>query len=363
MNRFFRLLLAAAVVLAFRTTAFSQITLTTADLANYFGAGKSWFLYKSTDTATMNVGSASTSAAQTWSTPSVVFEDTSRLDNVLPSSTPYSANFPGATYTQVQSISGGPVTVQYYAYYKFSNDSLLIIGSVQHESGSVGGTKIDSTTISHRTQLVFLVPAQVGQAFSSSGDTIYSVGTDIEVSTASNSYDAFGTVNLPNGSFGALRLTGTVVTKVYLSGVLLNSVTTHSISWFTESGNQLSVDVDTALSGSVKVYGISLTYVGTTPATLVKASPQLPGTFTLSQNYPNPFNPSTQIQFSIPQAGFVSLKVYDMLGREVATLVHQELTPSSYSITWNAANVASGMYLYKLDAGNYSVTKKMILMK
>lgn len=85
--------------------------------------------------------------------------------------------------------------------------------------------------------------------------------------------------------------------------------------------------------------------------------------FSLSQNYPNPFNPSTRIQFSIAQAGFVTLKVYDLLGREVATLVHQNLTPSSYSVTWNASNVASGAYFYRLQSGSYVETRKLMLMK
>ncbi len=363
MKQSFRLLLSAAAVLIFQSAAFSQISLTSSDLANYFAAGKSWFLYKSSDTVTMNIGSASSSAAQTWTTPAVTFEDTSRLDNVSPSSTPYNNDFPGSTYAQEESVSEGPVTIAYYAYYKLSNDSLLIIGSVQHETGSYGGTTLDTTIMSHKVQLAFVVPIQLGQTTTTAADTIYDVVNDIDVNSGSESYDAYGTITLPIGQFSALRVTGTTVTKVYLSGTLSNTSTTYSISWLTESGNQLELVVDTLGSGSVRVHNVSLTYVNATPATLVKALPNVPASFTLSQNYPNPFNPSTQIQFSVPQAGFVTLKVYDMLGREVATLVRQELAPSSYTITWNASNAASGVYLYKLDAGNYSVTKKMVLMK
>ncbi|MGA7161208.1 MAG: T9SS type A sorting domain-containing protein [Bacteroidota bacterium] len=86
-------------------------------------------------------------------------------------------------------------------------------------------------------------------------------------------------------------------------------------------------------------------------------------TFQLQQNYPNPFNPSTQIKFSIAHAGFVSLKVYDILGREVATLVNGELASSSYSVTWNASGVASGVYFYRLQSGNDVETRKLMLMK
>jgi Secretion system C-terminal sorting domain len=93
------------------------------------------------------------------------------------------------------------------------------------------------------------------------------------------------------------------------------------------------------------------------------SSSQNPVAYALSQNYPNPFNPATMIQFSVAHAGVVTLKVYDMLGREVATLVNQQLAPSTYSVTWNASNFASGVYFYRLQAGNFVEIKKLMLMK
>jgi hypothetical protein len=86
-------------------------------------------------------------------------------------------------------------------------------------------------------------------------------------------------------------------------------------------------------------------------------------TFQLSQNYPNPFNPSTRISYSIPKTGYVSLKVYDILGREVATLVNGYQQANQYSVNFDASKLASGIYLYKLKAGDFVQTKKMILMK
>jgi len=85
--------------------------------------------------------------------------------------------------------------------------------------------------------------------------------------------------------------------------------------------------------------------------------------FKLNQNYPNPFNSSTTISFTIPETGIVTLKVYDVLGREVATLVNENLSAGSYSYNFDAKNLTSGVYLYKLQAGKHSETKKMILMK
>jgi len=96
----------------------------------------------------------------------------------------------------------------------------------------------------------------------------------------------------------------------------------------------------------------------------------LPFTFKLEQNYPNPFNPSTRIQYQVPSISQVTLKVYDVLGNEFATLVNEEKPSGSYEVEFNAnghsgnvRNLASGIYFYQLKAGELIQTKKMILMK
>ncbi len=90
---------------------------------------------------------------------------------------------------------------------------------------------------------------------------------------------------------------------------------------------------------------------------------EIPKIYTLQQNYPNPFNPITTISFNLPEKSFVSLKVFDVLGREVATLVSEEFSAGNYSQQWNAENVASGIYFYRFQAGSFSETKKLILLK
>ena len=88
-----------------------------------------------------------------------------------------------------------------------------------------------------------------------------------------------------------------------------------------------------------------------------------PSEFSLSQNYPNPFNPSTAINFSIAEKGFVTLKVFNLLGQEVALLVNEEKAAGHYNVNFNASQLASGMYVYRLQTENFTSTKKMILMK
>jgi hypothetical protein len=90
---------------------------------------------------------------------------------------------------------------------------------------------------------------------------------------------------------------------------------------------------------------------------------ELPAEFGLSQNYPNPFNPATTIEFSVPEAGFVSVRIYDLLGQQVQTLVNEQKAPGSYRVTFDATNLPSGTYFYTLHAGSFMQTKKMILMK
>ncbi len=90
---------------------------------------------------------------------------------------------------------------------------------------------------------------------------------------------------------------------------------------------------------------------------------RVPSKYELAQNYPNPFNPSTVIEFSLPTAGMTTLKVYNMLGQEVATLINEELVAGSYSARFDATHLSSGTYIYTLVSGNQVISKKMLLVK
>jgi hypothetical protein len=94
-----------------------------------------------------------------------------------------------------------------------------------------------------------------------------------------------------------------------------------------------------------------------------KSDNQVPNQFSLSQNYPNPFNPTTQIRYSISKNSLVTLKVYNLLGQEVTTLVNQQQKSGNYTVNFNASKLASGIYMYKIQAGEFSLTKKMTLLK
>jgi len=142
------------------------------------------------------------------------------------------------------------------------------------------------------------------------------------------------------------------------------------IGEYNNGGVSINIQYDMALDKNANVFvtgksGGSMATVKfvQTPTVINQASNNYPEEFKLEQNYPNPFNPTTNLEFGISELGFVSLKVYDVLGIEVATLVNEKKNAGSYTVQWNAADYPSGIYFYKLEAGNFSQTNKMLLIK
>jgi len=127
------------------------------------------------------------------------------------------------------------------------------------------------------------------------------------------------------------------------------------------------------ITGICKVAGEDFVYVATEEAVykcwnsyvvgVENISTNIPGSFYLDQNYPNPFNPSTSLEFGISELGFVSLKVFDMLGKEVALLVNEKLSPGKYQVKFDGSSLPSGVYFYRLTAGENIETKRMMLLK
>jgi hypothetical protein len=106
-------------------------------------------------------------------------------------------------------------------------------------------------------------------------------------------------------------------------------------------------------------------YVGPRILTSVREeqTAELPNGYSLSQNYPNPFNPSTTIKYSVPERSRVTLTIYGILGNEIETLINEEKEAGSYAVTWSNQRLATGVYFYRLTAGKYTQTRKMMLVR
>ena len=134
-------------------------------------------------------------------------------------------------------------------------------------------------------------------------------------------------------------------------------------AWTITMPGSYANDIVLGSDNNVYVVGGNTAKINQVGVTSLHDDKLTPEGFILAQNYPNPFNPSTTISFSIPSAGFTSLKVYDILGNEVASLVNEEKPAGNYEVRLNASSLTSGTYFYRLNVGNFSEMKKMILMK
>ncbi len=127
------------------------------------------------------------------------------------------------------------------------------------------------------------------------------------------------------------------------------------------------MDTVIILNNSLNNSSLAIPTVIDFPVGINNESNDLPIKFSLSQNFPNPFNPATSIEFRIADFGFVSLKVYDVLGNEIATLVNEEKPAGDYEVEFNTSSIkhltSSGIYFYQLRAGAFVETKKMVLLK
>jgi photosystem II stability/assembly factor-like uncharacterized protein len=162
---------------------------------------------------------------------------------------------------------------------------------------------------------------------------------------------------------------------VNLNNSRILKTTNGGVNWQINQGitSRGLISVDAINNNIIYVAGYGGTIMKSTnggfPISVKQGSEKIPRFNNLLQNYPNPFNPSTKIRFSIPvyQTGKegwqVKLVIYDILGKEISTLVNDKLSPGTYEIEWNASNYSSGIYFYNLKAGDYSETKKMVLLK
>jgi hypothetical protein len=182
---------------------------------------------------------------------------------------------------------------------------------------------------------------------SMSGDVL-----DVVVSTKKN--------GAGDGAGAILEGTPTTTYKEFVVNIIYTKQETPDTAWI----SVVLANTGTGAAHTGSTFWIDDLSFGSAGATDVKElGNSMPAAFTLNQNYPNPFNPSTMIQFEVPEAQFVTLKVYNVLGQQVATLINNQLGAGRYRAEFDGTNLPSGTYLYRLQAGTFTETKKMLLVK
>ena len=241
------------------------------------------------------------------------------------------------TWSNVVVTGVGGTTGCYYQAVAFINATSGIIGS--------SGGDLKKTTDGGATYTACTVPP--------------GLGTSYAIMQANGMKDGSNTVRVAIDSGG--------VSKLY-------KTTNLGTSWVNEA---LPLQASTNNLSHIRFINANLGYavLGSTTVTLgglIKYSPisgvtpitgKVPSSYKLEQNYPNPFNPTTNISFMIPQSGFVTMKIYDAIGREVETLLSESMTAGTYTVTYDASKLKSGIYFYNITSGNFTDTKKMVLVK
>ena len=156
-------------------------------------------------------------------------------------------------------------------------------------------------------------------------------------------------------SFAITETDGSYIIENLSSGNYM--ITSDKPGYISNPGNTAAIDYEQ------NIFSSSVNVIMNNNSVTDADDDRLPSNFSLEQNYPNPFNPTTAISYQITAFSHVMLKVYDLLGREVATLVDEMKQPGRYEVKFNGSNISSGTYFYRLQAGDFISTKKLVLMK
>jgi choice-of-anchor A domain-containing protein/uncharacterized repeat protein (TIGR01451 family) len=263
----------------------------------------------------------------------------------------------GSTWSQINNGLGGFLALQ----------SITSTSNGDVYAGTVGGGVFKTTDGTNWTQLT--CGYNVIWAMSSTSTAVYAGtygGGLFKSIDAGSSWTKVTTLDVQFVYSLSVDATGNVFVSSLTNGVFES--TDGGASWTALGMGGSSVCSVTANSTSNnilagtkdgKVFKIS----GTQAITAVNKLDELPVDYKLSQNYPNPFNPTTTIEFALPKAGKYALKIYNILGQEVASLINNELTAGYHTVSFNASKMASGIYIYRLSGSNVNISKKMLLMK
>jgi hypothetical protein len=341
------LLLAAASF-----TTFAQISITSNDVSGMFAVGNFATIHEY-DGAQIDIGSPG--GSNNWDFTGLQTNSTFTYESVNPGSTLYISEFPNANIAlhSQRVYIGEPGDG--YSYLEVTGNLLNNIGQAVVFNSQPGNLYI----VNNNPPDALILPITYNNGYQEHFfQTIYLNGSSISQDSVFKDVliDAWGTMTLPGGeNFEALRIKEVRSVNGVPEGA--------HYSFQSSNGAQVNMqasDPNAPDFGIIDIdwYDWNLPFI-----TDVEQITGLLQDFSMRQNYPNPFNPTTNIEYAIPEASFVQLKVYDILGNEVASLVNEEQSAGTYRVVFKANNLASGLYIAKLQAGNYSKTIKMTLMK
>lgn len=280
----------------------------------------------------------------------------------------YASDFPGAEYCSYYEGTFEGTFSKTWVYTSIDG-SYFLHGTATEANTNQGNVK--ATTKYSPNRNFYQLPFTLGTAWNYTGEQEvatevsgfpFMITSDLE---AVNTVDGYGTMKMPDGrTVECLRVkvVQTLSTEVVPGFPTVS--TSVRYEFIAKTGDVVTVsaaDENQPDNGTIQIVSVDWAYGDGTSD--VEPTEIIAVDYSLKQNYPNPFNPSTVIEFSIPKSADVELKVYNVLGKEVATLVNEFLPSGSYKADFNADNLPSGIYLAQIKAGNFSKAIKMTLLK
>lgn len=341
-----------------------QTVITSSDLLAMIGSEHSLEM-ESRASFPVNVGSSGPN--QTWDYRSTSIPNPLKSINtfLVPVGTPFDTAFPQANMAHRIIDSTGTFTQ--YNYYQINPANFTTLGS-----GSILGPPLDTFFVNRDVNNVGPLPLTYGTTWMSvQVDTTgsFPAFANVSIDTMYNRIDAWGTVRLMVGDFACLRIRqdfkfinitiigGNVVSTSVETGIQYNWVARNAFL-------VASIQSQDGETDSNFTNGRGFSRIVSMSTSVEPISDNLPSVSRLYQNYPNPFNPSTIIEYSVGETGNVLLVLFDMLGREVSTIVAGHHVPGEYRTTFTPdPSLASGVYLYRLETTSGTLTQRMMLLR
>ncbi len=329
----------------------AQIIIQKSDAQSLFNSGGHFQFFS--DTSSLNINVGRTGGPNVYDFTSLpFFKDIDGTMFQVSQVPQLSVRYPGNAFF----LAGSLQNIDDVSVHSFSGDSLFSHGD--HITISPGLQKYQ-----HRVppQLAERYPLTYNSSWSTShneSDTTYVNGVpspgETKLKTNTAIVDGFGTLRIPGYEFQCLRL------RFFQTN---NTGDSKRFIYETRGGVSLTVysHTDQPDTGNVQTQG-AFYFLG---GSLVRVQQEqtLPASFLLQQNYPNPFNPTATIEYHVPVSGFVTLGVYDVLGREITLLVNENKSVGRHSVTFDATDLPGGVYFYRMQAGQFQETRKLVLLK
>jgi hypothetical protein len=343
-----KLVVLLVVMLLGPVVSSAQIVIHSTDWAG-IGTTYTWGIV---DSATFDVGHPGEN--QTWTFGSQTFSRSGWTDFVSPQSAAHGNLFPTASYA-MHTFTPGDTSYDYYAFERLAQNGLYYLGSVAGQECTI----LSSEELSVPLPLQYQTTLRFGIS-----DTMVNVPglLWLRIDSLYSLADGWGTVQTPYGSSPCLRLFQQWQEWILENGAIQSYWENLSYQWLDQAGIAVvSVSAPDGVTdpnfttGHLNMTGVPL---ASDPGPVRVASD-----FSLRQNYPNPFNPTTEITFDLPRTIYGTLKVFDVLGREVAVLANGTMQSGEHRIAFDGSRLPSGVYFYQLKAGEFVQTKKMLLLK